>query len=208
MVSIEVLNRENEKVEELELRDDIFNFEERPAQVHQVVRMQLAKKRLGTAYTKSRSEVVGSTKKMFRQKGTGRARRGSAKSPILKGGGVAFGPKPRDFAFPVPKKMRKDALKSAISSRVREGKVFVLDDFSLESYKTKEMVTVLDVLELQGNILIVLHEEDTNVKLSSRNIPYVKVLGIKGINVYDVLRFDNLLFTKEAISKFQESFTK
>lgn len=202
MAAVDVLNSSGEKVSETQLPDQIFNTSIKKSVLHQVIRSQLAAKREGTAACKTRAMVKGSTKKLFRQKGTGNARAGSVKSPLRKGGGVIFGPSQRSFAIKVPKKIRKLALKMALSSKVEDNTIFVIDDFNLEAIKTKELANVLNSLEL-SDLLIVSDTDDTNLLLSSRNIPDIKVIRTQGLNVYDILKFKNLLLVESTIQNIQ-----
>ncbi len=202
MAAVDVLNSAGEKVSEIQLSEDIFNTPIKTSVLHQVVRSQLVAKREGTAAVKTRGMVKGSTKKLFRQKGTGNARAGSVKSPLRKGGGVIFGPSQRSYAIKVPKKVRKLALKMALSSKVEDSTLHVIDQLTLEAIKTKELVGVLNTLEL-SDLLIVSDTEDTNLLMSSRNIPDVKVIKTEGLNVYDILKFKNLLLVESTIEKIE-----
>ena len=202
MAAVDVLNSAGKKVSEAELTDEIFSIPVKTSVLHEVVRSQLAAKREGTAASKTRGMIVGSTKKLFRQKGTGNARAGSVKSPLRKGGGVIFGPSPRSFAYKVPKKVRRLALKMALSSKFEDNTLFVIDDFKLEEIKTKALAEILNTLNLQ-DILIVSDTEDMNMALSSRNIPDVKVIKTAGLNVYDILKFKNLLLVESTIKNIE-----
>ena len=202
MAAVDVLNSAGKKVSETELPDEIFSIPVKTSVLHEVVRSQLVAKREGTAASKTRGMVTGSTKKLFRQKGTGNARAGSIKSPLRKGGGVIFGPSQRSYAIKVPKKVRKLALKMALSSKAEDNTVFVIDDFKLEAIKTKELAAVLKNLDL-SDILIVSDTEDINLLLSSRNIPDVKVIKTEGLNVYDILKYKNLLLVEESIKNIE-----
>lgn len=202
MATVDVLNSAGEKVSETQLPDEIFKTSVKTSVLHQVVRSQLVAKREGTAASKTRGMVKGSTRKLFRQKGTGNARAGSIKSPLRKGGGVIFGPSQRSFAIKVPKKVRKLALKMALSSKAEENTITVIDDFNLEIIKTKDLVNILKTLSL-SNLLIVSDAEDTNLLLSARNIPDVKVIKTEGLNVYDILKFQNLLLVESSIKNIE-----
>lgn len=206
MAKVDVYNINNEKVSEIELNDEVFNIPVKGHILHQVLISQLSNKRRGTASTKSRSQVKASTRKLWRQKGTGRARVGSASSPIRRGGGVAFGPKPRSFIKKVPKKVRKLALKMALSDKFKSNKLVVLDSFELPQPKTKEFVKVMDRFELK-NSLIVIDNKNENLDLASRNVPGFKLLRREGINVYDILTHDHLVFVESAIRKIEEALT-
>lgn len=202
MAVIKVLNSKGEKVSERELADALFNVSSNAAVLHEVVTAQLANRRAGTASTKRRSEVRGSTRKLFRQKGTGRARRGDIKSPLLRGGGVVFGPHPRSFALKVPKKVRKLALKMALSCKLQENELVVLDKFDLTQVKTKEFVNIIKALKVD-NALIVTDQKDEMLELSSRNVPNIKVLRSEGLNVYDILKYKNLVLVEPAINDIE-----
>lgn len=202
MAAVDVLNSAGEKVSEVQLSEEIFNIPVKTSVLHQVVRSQLVAKREGTAAAKTRGMVSGSTRKLFRQKGTGNARAGSIKSPLRKGGGVIFGPSQRSYAIKVPKKVKKLALKMALSSKLGDKTIFVIDDFKLEAIKTKELANVLKNLKL-SDLLIVSDVEDTNLMMSSRNIPDVKVIKTEGLNVYDVLKFKNLLLVESSIKSIE-----
>jgi large subunit ribosomal protein L4 len=198
MAVVEVKNIQGETVSEIDLSEEIFNVEVKQSVLHQVVRMQLANRRRGTAKVKRRSEVRGSTQKMFRQKGTGRARRGDVKSPLLRGGGVIFGPEPRDYSYKVPKKVRRLALKMALSAKLKDNEIIVLDGFALDQVKTKAVASTLQRLELEKS-LIVIDQKDATLELSSRNIPGVKVLRVEGLNVYDILNHKTLVLLAPSI---------
>ncbi len=198
MAVVEVKNTQGETVSEVELVEDIFNVKVKKTVMHEVVRMQLANRRRGTAKVKHRSEVKGSTSKMFRQKGTGRARRGNIKTPLLRGGGVAFGPDPRDYSYKVPKKVRRLALKMALSAKYQDNEIIVLDGFALDQVKTKAVASVLSNLSLEKP-LIVINEADEKLELSSRNIPGAKVLRVEGLNVYDILNHKTLVLLEPSI---------
>lgn len=198
MAVVDVLNCKAEKVSQRELADTIFNVPVKSSVLHEVVTMQLAGRRSGTASVKHRSDVTGSGRKLFRQKGTGRARRGNIKSPLLRGGGSAFGPDPRSYAYRVPKKVRKLALKMALSSKMAGNKVVVLDKFDLEEIKTRAFLDVMDALEVK-NVLIVTDQKDEKLELSSRNVPDVKVLRAEGLNVYDILKYEHLILVEASL---------
>ncbi|MEZ4549999.1 MAG: 50S ribosomal protein L4 [Desulfobacterales bacterium] len=202
MAVIEVKNIKGEKVSEVEMPDSIFNVEPKKSVLHEVVCMQLAARRSGTAAVKRRSDVKGSTAKLFRQKGTGRARRGDIKSPVLRGGGVVFGPEPRSYTPKVLKKVRRLALKMALSSKFKDDMLVVLDAFSLDHIKTKSVVSVIETLKLE-NPLIVIDAKNDALELSSRNIPGVKVLRVEGLNVYDILKHKNLVLLASSIKNIE-----
>ena len=198
MAVVDVLNSTGEKVSQIDLSDNIFNVPVKSSVLHEVVTMQLANKRSGTAAVKHRSDVKGSGRKLFRQKGTGRARRGNIKSPLLKGGGSVFGPDPRSYSYKVPKKVRRLALKMALSSKLKEDSLVVLDRFELEQIKTKKFLEVLNALNVE-NALIITEKKDDILELSSRNIPDVKILRCEGLNVYDILKCKKLVLLESSI---------
>jgi len=200
----EVRNLKNRKVGEVELLEAVFAAPVNPNLLYEAVRHYQACQRKGTASTKTRGEVRGGGRKPWRQKGTGRARAGSIRSPLWKGGGVAFGPKPRDYSYRLPKKMIKGALKSALSQKFKAGKVLVVDELKLEQPKTKELVQVIEKLGLESSVLIVDSLENRNLKLSASNIPQVKVTESRRLNVYDIMRYDTLLLSKQAVEEFRE----
>ena len=198
MAAVDVLNSAGNKVSETELPDEIFSIPVKISVLHDVVRSQLVSKRAGTAASKTRGQVSGSTKKLFRQKGTGNARPGSVKSPLRKGGGVIFGPSQRSYDIKVPKKVRKLALKMALSAKVQDANLFVIDALELEAIKTKALADILKALNL-NDLLIVSDSDDAKLALSSRNIPDIKVIKTAGLNVYDILKFKNLLLVESSI---------
>lgn len=202
MAVVDVLNQTGEKIAQAELSDSCFNVDVKPSVLHTVVKMQLANRRAGTVSVKNRSDVKGSTRKLFRQKGTGRARRGDAKSPLLRGGGVAFGPHPKSWAIKVPKKVRRLALKMALSSKLQNESLTVLNGISLDAIKTKDFSTILADLKLDSALFIT-PEKDINVELSSRNIPGVKVLRCDGLNVYDILKYRHLVLLQPSIEQIE-----
>ena len=186
-----------------ELKQEIFGAKTRPHLLHQTVMMQLNKRRAGTAATKSRGWVRGGGKKPWRQKGTGRARAGSIRSPIWVGGGTVFGPQPRDYSFRMPRKARKEALLSALSLKNREGKVIVVDKLELEDAKTKLMARALAELKVTS-ALIVIAQPDEKIERSCRNLPAVKVLRVEGLNVYDLVGYQHLILTEGALKRLEE----
>ena len=205
MASVSVYNKEGKEVEKIDLNDSVFAAPVNEHLVHMAVVLQLANKRQGTQKAKTRSEVRGGGRKPYRQKGTGRARQGSIRSPQWVGGGVVFAPKPRDYSFKLNKKVKRLALQSALSTKVAEGKIIVLDELTLSEVKTKEMVKVLGNIKCD-NALIVMDGSNENVMLSARNIPTVKTASVNTINVYDLLKYNNLVVTKEAVEKIQEVY--
>lgn len=205
MANVAMYNMSGKEVGSIDLNDNIFGVEVNEHVVHMVVVQYLANQRQGTKCTKTRAEVRGGGRKPWRQKGTGRARQGSIRSPQWKGGGVVFAPKPRDFSFKLNKKVKRLALKSALSSKVAENKLIVLDELKLDSIKTKDMAEILNNLNLK-KALLVMEGSNKNVMLSARNIPHVKTAAVGTINVYDILKFDTFVVTKEAVEKMQEVY--
>ena len=205
MAKVSVLNMEGKQVDEIELNDAVFGVEVKENLVHQAVLSQLANNRQGTQKAKTRSEVSGGGRKPWRQKGTGHARQGSTRAPQWTGGGIVFAPKPRDYSFKMNKKEKRIALLSALSSKVAESKIVVLDEFKLDEIKTKKFVEVMNNLKVE-NALVVLEGENKNVVLSGRNIPSVKVTATNEINTYDVLKYTTLVVTKAAVEKLEEVY--
>jgi len=206
MSTVDVKNIKNEKVGEVELNDQIFNREVKTYVLHDVVRQQRAARRAGTASTKTRKEVAGAGSKPWRQKGTGRARAGSRKSPIWRGGGTVFGPKPRDYSFKLNRKVRQQAVSMAMSARFQEGNLVVLDDFTMDAIKTKDFVSIMRLLEVD-NALIVVAADNEELSKSSRNVPGYKVMKTDGLNVYDILLHEKLVVLQPAIDSLEERFT-
>lgn len=204
MPKVALMNVEGAQVGEIELNDSVFGIEPNESVVHEAVVMQMASWRQGTHSTKSRGEVRGGGRKPWRQKGTGRARVGTIRSPLWRGGAIIFGPKPRDYSYSIPKKKRRLALKSVLSSKVAENEIIVLDSLSFEQPKTKEMVKVLDALKVSKKALVVTAEVDENVMKSARNIEGITPVPAVSVNVYDVLTHDVLIVTKDAVAKIEE----
>jgi large subunit ribosomal protein L4 len=204
MPSVDVYNIERTVIGQLELSDSIFAVPVKPHVMHEVVLYQLAKRRAGTAKTKGRSEIRGGGKKPWRQKGTGRARAGTSRSPVWRGGGTIHGPQPRSYDMRVPKKVRRLALKMALSQKLLDHELTVLNQLQLERIKTKDFAAVLQRFEL-GKTLVVLPHSDETVEKSARNIPNVKILRSEGLNVYDLLDYHNVLLTQESIGKIEET---
>jgi large subunit ribosomal protein L4 len=196
-VDIYTINKE--KVSQIELDEKVFGCEVKPHLLYEVVRMQLANRRRGTASTKNRALISGGGKKPWRQKGTGRARAGSIRSPLWRGGGTIFGPLPRDYSYRVNKKVRKLALCSALSSKLKENKLLVFEGFQLPEIKTKNFLKVLHQFDIESALIV----DDANLTLekSARNVPLVKVLRPEGLNVYDILRYENLIITHSCLEK-------
>lgn len=205
MANVSVFNMEGKEVGSMELNDAVFGVEVNEHLVHMAVLQQLANKRQGTQKAKTRSEVSGGGRKPWRQKGTGHARQGSTRSPQWKGGGVVFAPTPRDYSFKLNKKEKRAALKSALTSRVNESKFIVIDDLKLDEVKTKKMAGALKALNAE-KALIVLKEDNANVVLSARNISTVKVSYINTINVYDILKYNTLVLSKDAVAAIEEVY--
>ncbi|WP_313134915.1 50S ribosomal protein L4 [Anaerocolumna sp.] len=205
MANVSVYNMEGKAVGSIELNDAIFGVEINEHLVHLAVVQQLANKRQGTQSAKTRSEVSGGGRKPWRQKGTGHARQGSTRSPQWKGGGVVFAPKPRDYSFKLNKKEKRLALKSALTSRVAAEKIYVLDELNFDEIKTKKMAAVLDNLKV-SKALVVLGDKNENVILSARNIPSVRTALPNTINVYDILKYDSIVLTKDAVAKIEEVY--
>lgn len=202
MPVLDVQNIKGKQISQIEVADDIFSVPVKPSVLHEVVTMQLANRRAGTAAVKHRSDIRGSGKKLYRQKGTGRARRGDIKSPLLRGGGVVFGPDGRNYKYQVPKKVKRLALKMALSSKLSHKELVVLDRFDLEEIKTKAFVDVMETLKLQS-ALIVTDGKNENLELSSRNVKDVKVLRSEGLNVYDILKYQTLVLVEPAIKNIE-----
>jgi large subunit ribosomal protein L4 len=198
MPIVDVFNIKATAVTQVNLPDEIYNIPVNKAVLHEVVTMLLAGKRSGTASVRRRSNVKGSTRKLFRQKGTGRARRGDIKSPLLRGGGSVFGPSPKSWAYTIPKKKRKLALKMALSSKFQDNELIILDEFSLEQPKTKQFVEIMKSLESE-NALIVIETESEVLDLSSRNVSSVKLMRYEGLNVYDILKFKKLVLLQKSL---------
>ncbi|HEU4965558.1 MAG TPA: 50S ribosomal protein L4 [Bacilli bacterium] len=206
MPKVAVYNISGEQVGEIELSETVFGITPNAAVLHEAVVMQQASLRAGTHDVKNRSEVRGGGRKPWRQKGTGRARQGSIRSPQWVGGGTVFGPTPRSYAYKLPKKVRRLALKSALASKVNANEIIVLDTLTLDAPKTKDMVKILNNLKIGKKALVVSAEQDANLALSARNIPGVKTVEATGINVLDLLHHDALVITKDAVAKVEEVF--
>ena len=205
MANVSVYNIEGKEVGSIELNDAVFGVEVNEHLVHMAVVNQLANNRQGTQSAKTRSEVSGGGRKPWRQKGTGHARQGSTRAPQWTGGGVVFAPKPRDYSFKMNKKEKRIALLSALSSKVAESKIVVLDSFNLDEIKTKKFAEVMSNLKVD-KALVVVEGENKNVVLSGRNIPSVKVSATNEINTYDVLKYETLVVTKAAVEKLEEVY--
>lgn len=197
-----VYDIENNRVSEIELSDAVFDVDVNEAVLYDVVRMQMAARRLGTASTKRRQEIRGGGRKPWRQKGTGRARVGTIRSPLWRGGGVVFGPQPRSYAFKVPKKVRKLALMSALSMKVKEGRILILKDFPMDEIKTKKFKEVIDRFGLK-KVLLVMDKSNPVLEKSSRNIQGIKLIRSEGINVYDLLNYDHVVLFEPSVKMIE-----
>ena len=203
MAVCEILNTQAEKVGEIELNDSVFNIEVNTGILHEVVCMQRANRRSGNACTKTRGEVSGGGAKPWRQKGTGRARAGSRTSPVWRGGGTVFGPKPRDYGYSMPKKVKRLALRMALSARNQEGNMVVVDKFEMPEIKTKNFVQVMNTFQFD-NCLVITEGIDDQISLSSRNAVGYKVLPVEGLNVYDILKHSKLMVIQSSLAKIEE----
>lgn len=205
MATVAVYNTEGKEVDKLELNDSVFGVEINEHLVHMAVVAQLANKRQGTQSAKTRAEVRGGGRKPWRQKGTGHARQGSTRSPQWTGGGVVFAPKPRDYSMKLNKKEKANAMKSVLTSKVNEEKFIVLDEFKLDEIKTKKFVEVMNNLEV-AKALVVTKDNDQNLVLSAKNVPTVKTALTNTINVYDILKYDTVVITKDAVAAIEEVY--
>lgn len=206
MPKVDVLNINGQKVEELELSESIFAAEISEYAVYEVIKNHLANRRQGTQSAKTRAEVRGGGRKPWRQKGTGRARQGSTRSPQWIGGGVVFAPKPRDYSYSVNKKVRRLALKSVLTTKVNEGNLIVLDALEMNAPKTKDFIAMLSAVNAGKKALVVTAENSPNVVKSGRNIPGIEITFVNTLNVYDIMRHDSLIITKEAVRKTEEVY--
>jgi large subunit ribosomal protein L4 len=207
MPTVDVYNLNHDKVGQTDLPSEIFEVPIKAHLLHEVVVAQLASRRSGTASTKTRSEVRGSGRKLYRQKGTGRARAGSMKNPLWRGGGVIFGPSPRDFSYSPPKKVRRNAMKVALSGKLADEELMILDTFDLPEIKTKGFLEAMAGLGID-NGLVVTYEPNENLEKSARNVPEVKVLRSSGLNVYDVLKYKHLVLLEPCIAQITERLLK
>jgi large subunit ribosomal protein L4 len=206
MATLAVYDVGNQKVSDMELDDRVFGAKIKDSLFHEVVRKILSSQRSGTAATKNRADVRGGGAKPWKQKGTGRARAGSRRSPLWRGGGTMFGPMPRDYSFSIPKKVSRAALKSALSLKHKEGKLILLNDFPLEGFKTRQVVEVLKKFQVE-DALIVTDRKNPLLERSTRNIPGVQVLRCEGLNVYDILNHEHLILLSPVVQKIQGAFT-
>jgi large subunit ribosomal protein L4 len=201
MAAVDVFDTSRNKISQIDVSDTVFKAPLRKQLFYDVVLSQLAKRRSGTAAVKNRTAVSGGGKKPWKQKGTGRARAGSSRSPLWRGGGIVFGPTPRSYEIAVPKKVRKLALCSALSMKLKENKMLIIDKLEFPEIKTKAVVSILKQLGL-GNVLII-EQENLNLEMSARNVPHVKVLRPEGLNVYDVLKYEHIVITQPCVEKLQ-----
>jgi large subunit ribosomal protein L4 len=204
MAEVDVRNLKNELVDKLTLADAVFNYEASETLVWEAVNAYLASQRKGTHATKTRDAVSGSGKKLWRQKGTGRARVGSIRSPLWRKGGTVFGPEPRDYTQDFPKKKRRGAIRMVLTDKLKNARLTVVDGLELDSHKTRDFLGVLTALDLNSKVLVVDDRENRNLFLSTRNLPKVKMVPTGGINVYDLLNHDHLLISKRSILELQE----
>ena len=202
MAVCDVVNTSAEKVGEIEVNDTIFGVEVNTSVLHDVVRMQRANRRSGNASTKTRGEVRGGGAKPWRQKGTGRARAGTNNSPIWRGGGTTFGPKPRDYSYQLPKKVKRLALRMAISARMDEGNLVIVDQMTMETPRTKEFVNIMKNFDY-ADCLIVTDQQDKNIQLSARNAVGYKILPVAGLNVFDILKYSKLMLLQSSLEKLE-----
>ncbi len=206
MPKVNVLNMLGEEIDEIELSDEVFGVDINEHAVHEVVKSQLASRRQGTQSAKTRTEVRGGGRKPWRQKGTGRARQGSIRAPHWVGGGVTFAPKPRDYSYKAPRKVRQVAMKSALTSKVVNNEIIVLEELNLETPRTKEIVKMLENVNAENKTLIVMDEKNDNVVKSAKNIPNVETILVNTLNVYDILNYDSFIITKAAVKKVEEVY--
>ncbi len=203
MPEVKVYNQDGQETGQVTLSDDVFNVPIKPYLIYEVVKWQLACRRAGTASTKTRGEVKGGSRKPWRQKGTGRARQGSIRAPHWVGGGVVFGPKPRSYAYSLPKKVRKQALKIALTAKLKSGRLKVVEGIVLNEIKTKSFVDIMQRLQVPSALVV--GGKDRKLELSARNVPTYQVMPKEGLNVYDILRYDYLVLAQNVIPKIEES---
>lgn len=203
MAVTELLDIKGAKVGEVEIKDEVFNCEVKPHLIHDVVKMQLASRRRGTVQTKTRKDVSGGGKKPYKQKGTGNARRGTSRSPLMVGGGIVFGPQPRDYSYSLTKKMRRGALRSALTVRYTGSVMKVLDKLELSDISTKTFHSIVKTLSLTKPLFVIGMKDET-IEKSARNIPHLKVLRVEGLNVYDIIKHEQLVMTLDALRKIEE----
>ena len=203
MAVTELLDIKGAKVGEVEIKDEVFNCEVKPHLIHDVVKMQLASRRRGTVQTKTRKDVSSGGKKPYKQKGTGNARRGTSRSPLMVGGGIVFGPQPRDYSYSLTKKMRRGALRSALTVRYTGSVMKVLDKLELSDISTKTFNGIVKTLSLTKPLFVIGMKDET-IEKSARNIPHLKVLRVEGLNVYDIIKHEQLVMTLDALRKIEE----
>jgi large subunit ribosomal protein L4 len=203
MVKIKVRNIKNKEVSELELPEDIFAYPLKEHLIYEAVKNYNANQRQGTACTKTRSEVSGSGKKLWKQKGTGRARMGAIRSPLFRKGGTTFGPKPRDYSYAMPKKARRNAIKSVLSEKIRNDRLFILDELKLTSKKTRDTIKTLSHFNFD-KLLIVDQKDNSDLMLSTRNIPHIKAIDVGEMNVYDSLNYNYIMLSVDVVKKLME----
>lgn len=203
MVKIKVKNMQSDDVREMDLPENIFDYPLKEHLIYEAVKNYRANRRRGTASTKTRGKVAGSGKKLWRQKGTGRARVGSVRSPLWRSGGTTFGPQPRDYSYKMPKKARRNALKSVLSDKMRNQRILVIDDIVIDSNKTKDALAKLKNFEFD-KLLIVDKKDNSQLRLSTRNIPYIKAIDFSEINVYDSLNYSTIMFSVDAVNQLVE----
>lgn len=206
MATVKMLNMAGQKAGTIELNDELFGIEPNENAVHEVVKNYLANQRQGTQSAKTRAEVRGGGRKPFRQKGTGRHRQGSTTDPSQIGGGIVFAPKPRDYRYSVPKKVKRLALRSALSAKVADGEIIVLDELKMDAPKTKEMAATLKNINAANKALIVTAEKDENVVRSAANIPGVRTVLASNMNVYEIVNYTSFIVTQEAVKKIEEVY--
>ena len=207
MLKVKVKNLQCNDVSEMELPEEVFDYPLKEHLIYEAVKNYRANQRRGTASTKTRGKIAGSGRKLWRQKGTGRARIGSIRSPLWRGGGITFGPHPRDYSYKMPKKAKRNALKSVLSDKMRHDRIVVVDDITLESVKTKDALSVLKNFQFE-QLLIVDKKENAQLILSTRNVPYIKTIDYREINVYDSLKYDFIMFSVDAVKQLVEVLKK
>ncbi len=203
MVKVKVRNIKNKEVSELELPEAIFDYPLKEHLIYEAVKNFNANQRQGTACTKTRSEVAGSGKKMWKQKGTGRARTGGVRSPLWRKGGISFGPKPRDYSYAMPKKARRNAIKSVLSDKIRNDRLFILDELKLDSGKTKDTIKALSRFSFD-KLLIVDKRDNNDLMLSTRNIPHIKAIDVGEMNIYDSLKYNYIMLSVDVVKRLME----
>ena len=203
MVKIKVRNIQNKEVSELELPEEIFDYPLKEHLIYEAVKNYNANQRQGTACTKTRSEVSGSGKKLWKQKGTGRARMGAIRSPLFRKGGTTFGPKPRDYSYAMPKKARRNAIKSVLSEKIRNDRLFIIDEVKLDSKKTKDTIKTLSNFAFD-KLLIVDKKDNSDLMLSTRNIPYIKAIDVGEMNIYDSLNYNYIMLSVDVVKRLME----